>query len=96
MGDDFVPGDEVAAPTGLGLSDAEEVVLLSSEDENVLTTALSRSIAVEDYELAVAAKSAGLVWGRCGTYNRGRPCWLVLQGSAPDVRARWKSTSISR
>ena len=52
IGDDFVPGDEVAAPTGLGLSDAEEVVLLSSEDENVLTTALSRSIAVEDYELA--------------------------------------------
>jgi superfamily II DNA/RNA helicase len=42
----------VAAPTGLGLSDAEEVVLLSSEDENVLTTALSRAIAVEDYELA--------------------------------------------
>jgi superfamily II DNA/RNA helicase len=52
IGDDFVPGDEVAAPTGLGLSDAEEVVLLSSEDENVLTTALSRAIAVEDYELA--------------------------------------------
>ena len=52
IGDDFVPGDEVVAPTGLGLSDAEEVVLLSSEDENVLTTALSRAIAVEDYELA--------------------------------------------
>ena len=52
IGDDFVPGDEVAPPTGLGLSDAEEVVLLSSEDENVLTTALSRAIAVEDYELA--------------------------------------------
>ena len=52
IGDDFIPGDEVAAPAGLGLSDAEEVVLLSSEDENVLTTALSRSIAVEDYELA--------------------------------------------
>ena len=52
IGDDFVPGDEVTTPTGLGLSDAEEVVLLSSEDENVLTTALSRSIAVEDYELA--------------------------------------------
>ena len=37
---------------GLGLSDAELVILLGSEDENVLTTALSRSIAVEDYGLA--------------------------------------------
>ena len=37
---------------GLGLSEEEEQVLLASKDENVLTTALSRSIAVEDYALA--------------------------------------------
>jgi len=36
----------------MGLSAAETEVLLSSGDENVLTTALSRSIAVEDYALA--------------------------------------------
>ena len=46
------PADPADQPVGLGLSDAELVVLLSSEDENVLTTALSRSIAVEDYALA--------------------------------------------
>jgi superfamily II DNA/RNA helicase len=37
---------------GMGLSEEEIAVLLASEDENVLTTALSRSIAVEDYSLA--------------------------------------------
>jgi len=37
---------------GLGLSDQEVQTLLSSADENVLTTALSRAIAVEDFGLA--------------------------------------------
>ena len=50
--DDDALIDLPPTPPGLGLSDAELVVLLSSDDENVLTTALSRSIAVEDYELA--------------------------------------------
>lgn len=51
-------GETPAPMIGLGLSDAELVILLSSGDENVLTTALSRSIAVEDYEVAglVSAK----------------------------------------
>ena len=37
---------------GMGLSEAEVTTLLSSADENVLTTALSRAIAVEDFGLA--------------------------------------------
>lgn len=45
-------GEPEGRDGGMGLTDAEVDVLLASEDENVLTTALSRAIAVEDYGLA--------------------------------------------
>ena len=45
-------GENLDAVVGMGLSAEEVAMLLASGDENVLTTALSRSIAVEDYALA--------------------------------------------
>ena len=49
----YIGGDpEPVENVGLGLTDAEIAAVLASADENVLTTALSRSIAVEDYAFA--------------------------------------------